>query len=190
MNQDPANGLANTPTIDASRQLRTAGWLFVPGSVWPGRVAKRVVDAGNAGVLEYVGRQHAGKCAIPHDHTLTRYCRHGVWRRTTTATLPWTRDRQTRLLNDVCSCPMRMIVSEFHPITASQEVSQGWDSRLRAWLEGYLTQQPSCLCPPYLRLGTALGEDGQADEMFAVLVHDPSTCQFSPEAASTFVAKA
>jgi hypothetical protein len=172
-------------TNSATRELMNAGWQFHPGVAWPGTVAARVVAAGHAGVLEYVGRPHEGRCEIPHDHTVTRYCSHGVWRCETASAWPWTRAKQARLLGEVCPHPLRMIVSEFHPVTAADDLRRTWQPEMRAWLGDYLSQQPNCACTPILRLGSSLGPDGQPEEALAVVVHDGRRCSIRGEPVTT-----
>lgn len=169
------------------RELMKAGWDFFPDRAWPSAVAQGVVAAGHAGVLEYVGRPHGGRCEIPHDHTITRYCSHGVWRREKASALPWRRANQVRLLGDVCSHPLRMIVSEFHPVRAADEVRRTWQPEMRAWLADYLSRQPDCACTPLIRLGTPLGPDGEPVEVWAIVVHDVSRCPIRGEMVSSTV---
>lgn len=174
-------------TISVTRELVKAGWEFNPGVAWPGAVAARVVAAGHAGVLEYVGRPHRGRCEVPHDHTVTRYCSHGVWRHEKRASLPWTRAKQISLLGEVCPCPLRMIVSEFHPVTAADELRRTWQPETRAWLGDYLARQPDCACTPLLRLVTPLGSDGQPLEVLAIVIHDARRCPVRSEMVTTTV---
>jgi hypothetical protein len=163
-------------TNGAARELIKAGWAFYAGAAWPSAVAAGVTADGHAGVLEYVGRAHAGHCEAPHDHTITRYCGHGVWRREKGSALPWTRAKQVRLLGEVCAHPLRMIVSEFHPVQAAGEISRTWEPEMRAWLNDYVSRQRECACTPLIRLGTPLGSDGQPVEVLAIVVHEAERC--------------
>lgn len=171
----------------ATRELMKAGWEFNPGVAWPRAVAARVVAAGHAGVLEYVGRPHDGRCEVPHYHTVTHYCSHGVWRHEKGASLPWTRAKQTSLLGEVCPCPLRRIVSEFHQVTAADELRRTWHLEMRAWLDDYLARQPDCACTPLLLLETPLGSNGQPLEVLAIVTHDARPCPVRIEPTSMTV---
>jgi hypothetical protein len=168
----------------AERELLKSGWDFYPDTAWPSLVAASVVAAGHAGVLEFIGRAHAGPCEIPHYHTITRYCSHGVWRREKGSALPWRRAKEVRLLGEVCAHPLRMIVSEFHPVQAAGEVSRTWKPEMRAWLGDYLSRQPDCACTPLIRLGTPFGSDGQPVELLAIVIHDADRCPIRAEQES------
>lgn len=171
----------------AAQQLLSAGWDFNPGEMPPQKTLARAIAAGHAGVLEYMGQPHRGSCHVPHDHAVHRYCRHGAWHLRNAVKLPWQRSAHAWWLEQVCPCPLRIVVSEFHPASAADEMRRTLEPAMNEWLGSYIAQQPACQCIPLLRLGSVLGEQGLPVEVMAVLYHDQATCAVPSEPIVTRV---
>jgi len=130
------SGLFSRPSSagTAAQQLLTAGWEFIRGEMPPQMTLASAIAAGQAGVLEYMGQPHRGSCHVPHDHAVHRYCRHGAWHLRDAVTWPWQRSAHTRWLEEVCPCPLRIVVSEFHPVGAADKMRRTLEPPMNEWL--------------------------------------------------------
>lgn len=176
---------------DVSRRLTAAGWSFTPENRTPYRVVASAVAEGGAAIVESIYRDHRGRCEIPHhSHLIFRVCRHGTWAKEARRAMPWERARQVRLLGDVCSCPLRRFLNEFHPLTAAAEWRRSLATSMDAWLADFLAQQPPCSCVPLLAIASEIGVDGRATEIIAVLSHESGRCAARGEPAGVLVTAA
>lgn len=100
---------------------------------------------------------------------------------------PWQRSAHLGWLDQVCACPLRMVVSEFHPVSVADKTRKDWEPEMNGWLNRYLALQPDCTCTPLLRLGTVIGEQGRPIQLLAVIYHDADICPNRAEPIETQV---
>jgi hypothetical protein len=188
--------VTNGPTTEGmnaeARSLLAAGWLFDPAASPLGSTTiARAIEEGHAGLLEATNRPHGGPCPALHGHRIHRYCRHGGWLQVRPSRLPWRRAAQRRWLENVCTCRIGVVVSEYHPVSAANQMRRELEPAMRAWVDRYLAGDPrGCRCVPTLRAVTLLDERGAPSQLAMLLWHESDRCPIRREPVEAAVVPA